>query len=551
MLDFVLQIAPIIPDHFPLALLYAIIFVSGSAILALELLASRIMTPYFGVSLYIWTGILSITLVSLALGYWIGGRCAGGKSVAVERLTQLYALMPAVAALAIVAACLAYPFLFSPLAGWSLVLGAFAACLMLLFLPLLATSAMNPLLVAIALRTSNRQVGDAGAGKVFFVSTIGSVCGVLITAFGMIPYLSNFAATLTVALALALLSLAAAMAPSIRLGARSAVGATAVTAALASILLLWQADAYTGRMASVSYGGNTWRVEASYGSLFGTVKILRSSADADTGRFLRIYFQDGLVQNTVDSNGKSMSFYTYALEALAYAYRPDLRSALVLGLGAGVVPMQLARRGATVDVVEIDPASPRVAHEFFGFNPAQVRVHHADARTFLRGCPQRFDVVVVDLFHGDGTPDYLVTREFFRDLRNCLSGRGVAVFNTFADLERPAVYAHFLATLHAELPHITLYRPEWPGATHVNSFLVAAADPLPAPAKVTLDYVPARHSETLWSMLADPRPLDANLLAGGRIVTDARSAAAHDMALGQLVYRRAVVEALPPPLLLN
>jgi len=106
-------------------------------------------------------------------------------------------------------------------------------------------------------------------------------------------------------------------------------------------------------------------------------------------------------------------------------------------------------------------------------------------------------------------------------------------------------------SLRAELPHIALYRPEWPGATHVNSFVVAAADPLPAPAKVTLDYVPARHSEALWSMLAAPRPLDANLLAGGRIVTDARSAAAHDMALGQLVYRRSVVEALPPALLLN
>lgn len=551
MLDFVLLKVCNYTRSFPLTLLYAIIFVSGSAILALELLASRIMTPYFGVSLYIWTGILSITLVSLALGYWLGGKCANGKSVTVERLIQLYALMPAVAALAIVAACLAYPFLFSPLAGWSLVLGAFAACMILLFLPLVATSAMNPLLVAIALRATSRQVGDAGAGKVFFVSTIGSVAGVLITAFGMIPYLSNFAATLIVALGLALLSLAAAMAPSVRPNARYAVGATAVTAALASALLLWQADAYTGRMASVSYGGNTWRVEASYGSLFGTVKILRSSADADDARFLRIYFQDGLTQNTVDSSGRSMSFYTYALEALAYAYRPDLRSALVLGLGAGVVPMQLARRGVAVEVVEIDPVSLRVARDFFGFDPARARVHQADARTFLRGCPRQFDVVVVDLFHGDGTPDYLLTREFFRDLRGCLTGRGVAVFNTFADLERPTVYAHLLATLRTELPHITLYRPEWRGAAHVNSFVVAAVDPLPAPAKVTLDYVPARHNDSFWNMLANPRPLDSILLAGGRIVTDAHSASVHDLALGQLVYRRAVVEALPPQLLLN
>ena len=54
-------------------MLYAILFLSGASVLALELLASRIMTPYFGVSLYIWTCILSITLVALALGYWAGG----------------------------------------------------------------------------------------------------------------------------------------------------------------------------------------------------------------------------------------------------------------------------------------------------------------------------------------------------------------------------------------------------------------------------------------------------------------------------------------------
>ena len=89
--------------------LYAILFVSGASILALELLASRIMTPYFGVSLYIWTGILSITLLALALGYWAGGRLAakapGAKSHA-ARLLRLYALMPAIAALGIVLACL-------------------------------------------------------------------------------------------------------------------------------------------------------------------------------------------------------------------------------------------------------------------------------------------------------------------------------------------------------------------------------------------------------------------------------------------------------------
>jgi len=299
------------------------------------------------------------------------------------------------------------------------------------------------------------------------------------------------------------------------------------------------------------YGGAAWRVEASYGSLFGTVKILRSDAAADSGLYHRLYFHDGLVQNTVDSRGRSESFYTYALEGLALAYRPRLRSALVLGLGAGMVPTQLARRGVTVEVVEIDPNSLRVAQQFFGFDPAQVRVHHVDARTFVRSCPRLYDAIVVDLFHGDGTPDYLITRDFFRSLRACLEPDGVAVFNTFADLQRPAGYAHLLVTLRSELPHLALYRPHWPGAVQVNSFLVAGAQPLAAPEKVTFDYVPPRHNATLWEMLANPRRVDASLLAGGRVVTDARNAAALDIALDQMAHRRSIVQVLPAPLLVN
>src|SRR4030042_3143265 len=51
-----------------------LIFITGAVTLSLEVLASRIMTPYFGVSLYIWAGILSITLIFLALGYRLGGQ---------------------------------------------------------------------------------------------------------------------------------------------------------------------------------------------------------------------------------------------------------------------------------------------------------------------------------------------------------------------------------------------------------------------------------------------------------------------------------------------
>jgi len=531
-------------------LLYAIIFLSGAAILALELLASRVMTPYFGVSLYIWTGILSITLISLALGYWAGGKLAQRTGAGVAKLTQLFALMPALAALGIAAACLAYPFTYAPLASFHLVLGAFVAALVLLFVPLVTASAMNPLLVAICLEGERRgAAGDAGAGKVFFVSTIGSVVGVFATAFLLIPFVSNFSALLIVALVLALLTvLAAAARPQI--AGRGTVATVGVIAAVAAGALLAGADAYTGRQGPYTYGGVKWQVEGSYGSLFGTVKVLRSEAAPD-GRFLRLYFQDGLTQNMVDSQNRSSSFYTYALEALARTYQPKMHGALVLGLGAGMVPMRLAALGVPVEVVDIDPAAPRVAERYFGFSKRNIVVHQADARTFVQRCDGSFDVAVVDLFNGDGTPDYLVTRQFFGDLKRCLARGGVAVFNTFADLEHPEHYAHFLATLKSELPHLVLYRPSSGGATHVNSFVVAAAAPLPAPASITFDYLPTQHDRPLWEMLSGPMSVTAAHLKGGHIITDARNPAAHDLAQMQLTYRKTVVQAMPAPMLLN
>ena len=536
-------------------MLQAIIFVTGGAILALELLASRILTPYFGVSLYIWSGILSITLVSLAAGYWQGGRLANGKSGRVpapEKLAYLFALMPAIAAIAIVVACLAYPYIFYRLAQLDLVFGAFAACGVLLFVPLFATSAMNPLLVAILLRRSKARddLADAGAGRVFFVSTLGSVAGVIVTAFGLIQYLSNFVATLVVAAVLGVLPLTMLFGSSIKTAERRRLTVTAAIALAAALGLLIGANAYTARMWPADYSGAAWNVDKVYRSSFGTVKVLKSGP-RDGQAFTRMYFQDGLVQNMVGANNRSLSLYTYALEALSSSYRPDLRNALVLGIGAGMVPMRLAGRGINVTAVDIDSASLKAATEMFGLDTQKARVRQADARTFLRSCDSGYDVIIVDLFHGDGIPDYLVTRDFFRDLKRCLGAAGIAVFNSFADLDQPRAYAHFLTTLKTELPFIMLYRPDYGLAQHVNSFVVAGAAPLPAPAGADLAHVPLRHLATLSAMLRNPLPLDQQLLAHGRVITDAGNPAAMDLADSQLINRRYVIEALPAAFFVN
>jgi hypothetical protein len=159
--------------------------------------------------------------------------------------------------------------------------------------------------------------------------------------------------------------------------------------------------------------------------------------------------------------------------------------------------------------------------------------------------------VVVDLFHGDGVPDYLITREFFHDLKSCVAARGIVVFNTFADLTHPRAYAHFLTTLRTEFPSLVLYRTSDIGATHVNSYVVAAAHPLAEPLPVPLDDVPPNVAPMLAEILANPRPIDRELLQYGVVITDAYNPVVQDLAAVQLTYRESIVENLPAAFFLN
>ncbi|MGH6928357.1 MAG: fused MFS/spermidine synthase, partial [Dongiaceae bacterium] len=331
-----------------MTLYYVIIFITGAGTLALEVLASRVLTPYFGVSLYIWSSILSITLTFLAVGYYGGGWMA--RRLESSRLPASFFGAPAVSALAIVAACLIYPWMFPWLAGIDLVLGSILAATVLLAVPLVVLSAMNPLLVAI-----RPQVGaDAGAGGVFFVSTLGSVAGVVVTAFLLIPHMTNFRALLLLAIILGALPLAGAPSAGVQRQRVGLIAAAAVSLVLAAGLFAL-APTYLGKDRDVLAGDYRFTLRAEYSSVFGNLKVVEFADREDSSRSLELFLTDGLVQNRLLPDGRSYSEYTYMLEALSSAYAPEARTALVLGLGAGVVPRALAAGGVTVDAVEINP----------------------------------------------------------------------------------------------------------------------------------------------------------------------------------------------------
>jgi spermidine synthase len=520
----------------------ATIVITGAAILCLQLIASRVMTPFFGVSLLIWTGILSVTLLCLALGYYYGGVFCRNRSVG--EIRAAYYLSPALSGVWLVVAVLLYPVCLGPLAQLSLVGGAFLASLLLLAVPLVLLSALNPLLVA--LERSLHGEADAGAGWVFFISTMGSVAGVLVAAFVLIPHLSGRHSILVIAVVLCLLA---------AMGGRKGMVLVIALAGLAAALAIGTIDpAGRGGRSARDGEDRPWTTLATYPSAFGVLKVVEVGEGAGQ---LRLLFNDGLVQNGFDSQGRPALQFTHFLEAGAAHLAPAPRKVLVLGLGAGVVPAAFEERGAAVEVVEINRRAFEAASDHFGYRPGPATtLVFADARTQVRACAHDHDIVFVDLFSGDGIPEHLLTREFFTDVRRCLGEGGVVAINSFFDSGHMEPTRAILATLVEVFGRVAFVEQARPASRPItNGFLFAARQPQRLDSLAGMRIEAARVSphmaEQMAASLRSLQFLDraSPLLAGAMVLTDEDNPLAALAAPAQMAYRRTMVATLPDPIL--
>ncbi|MEK9726290.1 MAG: fused MFS/spermidine synthase [Rhodospirillaceae bacterium] len=516
--------------------------------LSLEVLSSRVMTPYFGVSLYIRAGIRSITLPCLAVGYSVGGRLS--KRLAAPAQGALFLAMPVLGAVAVLVACLVYPFAFPLLARFDLVLGSFLGSAVLLAVPLVCLSAMNPLLISLrtaAEKGGGTDKGDGGAGLVLFVSTAGSVVGVLVTAFALIPGFTNFEALLWLSVALCGFAAAGAMrTPGLDAGRRRQVlAAGAVIGALCVALVAVQ-ERFFGLLTALDADPAELTILGEYSTVFGNIKVARVRANKPAAQPLKVYLQDGLVQNRATDDDVSVSMYTYVLDRLAGGFAPDARDAVVLGLGAGFVPRDLKKRGVNVSVVEINPVSVAAARDHFGFDPAGFDLSITDARTYVRACRRAFDVAVVDLFQGDATPDYLMSAEFFADLNRCLRRDGVVVMNAFFDDEDETPNRRLLATIASAFPTVVLYRPG-----EGNAFVAALNRPVESAVSYDLAGIPEPLRPAVLGTLDAARLVRPATLLGYAPVSDRQNHFSILMAGARMAQRQWLTNALPARFLMN
>lgn len=177
--------------------LMAAAFVEGGAVMAVEITGAKMVGPFYGSSLYVWSAVLALTLGGLATGYFLGGWVSG-------RFAQRQALFVVIAVSAVLVALMPWlaPQVMMATLGLDLRLGITLSALVYLFPPLVCFGMVSPLIIRLIAREPGR-IGEA-AGLVYAVSTLGGIVVTFVVVFYLIPELGMRETLLAAAVALAI-----------------------------------------------------------------------------------------------------------------------------------------------------------------------------------------------------------------------------------------------------------------------------------------------------------------------------------------------------------
>ena len=387
----------------------------GALVMVIEVLGSRVLGPFFGVSLFVWTSLITVTLVALAAGYAFGGTLSDKRSdpaylYGIILLAGFCVLLIPIAKGIVLKACV--PF--------GLRTGALVSSLVLFGPSLFLLGCVSPYIIKIAadeMRTIGKTVG------IFYaLSTLGSFLGTVLTGFVLIAYLGINRIFESVALLLIVTALIYFVFLRKQRKALFTVLLLLPLLYLRPVALESKVTAY-GEQITVLFSKDTY---------YGSLRVVDYLPPWKTRT--RVLFNDGAPQSGIDvSTGQSILGYGYFLEFIPYALNPQGENCLVIGLGAGNIPMWYDAQGIRVDVVDINPAIVDIARNYFGFHISGDTIV-ADARYFLRSGTKKYDYVIFDVFNGDSTPGHLLNVEALRELKIRMTPRGILAMNIIGDL---------------------------------------------------------------------------------------------------------------------
>jgi spermidine synthase len=472
------------------------VFIAGGALLGLEIASSRVLAPFFGNSLYVWGALIGVVLAGLSTGYWLGGAIA-------DRYPTPGLLVGLLGTAGLLV--LAIPFI----DGWVLDrvvdwdpgprLNPLLATIFLFGVQSVVLGTVSP--VAVRLRARSIEKLGRTAGRLFAVSTAGSIAGTFATAFWLIPELGTDQVLASAAVALLLAAAAVALVE--RLAIAFALALVIAGASFGAVLSLAPESGGTVAASQLRNWSPVYRRQAPSGGIGGVeddqsgYKIVHTKdsqyhriavVDDDTSRYLRFdsSFQSGMYLNDPYRTRFGYSDYLQ----LSFAYRPEGKRVLYVGLGGGSAPKRTWRDfpDVQIDAVELDAEVVDVAYKYFELpRDPRLEVEVEDGRRFLAANDGPWDAIVVDAFYSDAIPFHLATREFLELARSRLAPGGTVVTNIIGAVRGPdsRLFRSMLRTYRAVFPTVSIHPVLDGGANDLEAIrnVILVAGDAAAPSK--------------------------------------------------------------------
>jgi spermidine synthase len=420
------------------------VFICGALVMVYEIIGSRIVSPFIGTSTYVWTSLIGVILASLSAGYWIGGRVAD-KKPDIKILASAIFMAGGAVSLTI----LLKDMILSMIGAASIGLGLKSVVAALfLFAP---ASMLLGFVTPFAVKLRMSALADSGktVGRLYALSTIGSITGTFAAGFFLIPFVGSTRTLYLIAGTLFILSIL--LAPFV------------FTRTSFMILTLFA----LGMVGSEFSAYALFRANALHDidTEYSRVQVFQTIDPKNGRKFQAMAIDPYFVQSAMYLDGDDPVFEYSRYYHLVSHFKPDHKLTLMIGGAGYTFPRDYLRtyKDARMDVVEIDPQMTEIARRFFRLkDDPRLTITHQDGRTFLNSAETgKYDAVMMDAFSSlFSVPYQLTTLESVQQIDRVLVDDGVVIFNLGSAIRGPGsqfLQAEF-ATYKQVFPHVFLFK---------------------------------------------------------------------------------------------
>lgn len=441
--------------------LYFAVFASGMTSLAIEMSASRLLGPAFGVSNLVWASIIGLILIYLTLGYFIGGRWADRNPSSITMYSVLAwgafasGLVPLIAKPVLRAAAMAFDQL-----QIGILFGSFTAVLILFSIPVTLLGTISPFAIRLAI-DDPRQAGSV-SGRIYAISTLGSFIGTFLPVLLLIPTIGTTFTFLTFSLFLNLVALVGLW----RTGSWKRVLYWAWMPFVLIVLTF-----FLGIGPLKTSAGQIYETESAY----NYIQVL----EKDGYRYLRLNEGQGIHSEwhptQINYGGPWQQFLVAPFFNRSPYQISQVKNMAIVGLAAGTVAHQATAvfGPIPIDGFEIDPKIIQVGREYFGMNEPNLKAIAEDGRIGLEKSKSRYSIIAVDAYRPPYIPWHLTTKEFFQMAHDHLTEDGVLAINVGRAPDDRRLIDGLASTIEAVFPSV--YVMDVPGS--FNSMIYATVQP--------------------------------------------------------------------------